>query len=171
LAVDEISPIGSSRPVVNPGFYIAQFPKLHQLELRAEGIHEPLTSEFAPGFVYYGERRYRSGYTNNGQLLANWIGRAGRGGQAWLTYSFSPRDKFQLGYRQQEVSTDFIGGGRSVDYSAREERMLTHEIGLSGFLQYEQWKFPVLAAGRQTDFTSSFQLTFYPKWQIRKSER
>jgi hypothetical protein len=49
--------------------------------------------------------------------------------------------------------------------------MLTHEIGLSGFLQYEQWKFPVLAAGRQTDFTSSFQLTFYPKWQIRKSER
>jgi len=171
LAVDEISPIGSSRPVLNPGFYIAQFPKVHQLELRGEGIHEPLTSEFAPGFVYYGERRYRSGYTNNGQLLANWIGRASRGGQAWLTYSFSPRDNFQLGYRYQEVSTDFIGGGRSVDYSARAGRMLTHEIALSGFLQYEQWKFPVLAAGRQTDFTSSVQLTFYPKWQIRKSGR
>ena len=168
LAVDEISPIGSSRPVLNPGFYIPQFPKLHKLELRAEGIHEPLTSEFAPGFVYYGLRRYRSGYTNDGQLLANWIGRAGRGGQAWLTYSFSPRDKFQLGYRHQEVSTEFIGGGRAVDYSVRVETMLTHDIALSGSLQYEQWKFPVLAAGRQTDFTSSFQLTFYPKWQIRK---
>jgi membrane-associated phospholipid phosphatase len=171
LAVDEISPIGSSRPVLNPGFYIPQFPKLHKLELRAEGIHEPLTSEFAPGFVYYGLRRYRSGYTNDGQLLGSWIGRAGRGGQAWLTYSFSPRDKFQLGYRQQEVSRLFIGGGRSVDYSARVETMLRHDIGLSGFLQYEQWKFPVLAPGRQIDFTSSFQLTFYPKWQIRKSER
>jgi hypothetical protein len=76
-----------------------------------------------------------------------------------------------LGYRQQEVSTLFIGGGRSVDYSARVEKMLTHDIGLSGFLQYEQWKFPVLAPGRQIDFTSSFQLTFYPKWQMRKSER
>jgi membrane-associated phospholipid phosphatase len=171
LAVDEISPIGSSRPVLNPGFYIPQFPKLHKLELRAEGIHEPLTSEFAPGFVYYGLRRYRSGYTNDGQLLGNWIGRAGRGGQAWLTYSFSPRDKFQLGYRQQEVSRLFIGGGRSVDYSARVETMLRHDIGLSGFLQYEQWKFPILAPGRHIDFTSSFQLTFYPKWQIRKSER
>jgi len=171
LAVDEISPIGSSRPVVNPGFYIAQFPKVQKLELRAEGIHEPLSSEFAPGFVYYGLRRYRSGYTNDGQLMGNWMGRAGRGGQAWLTYSFSPRDNFQLGYRQQEVSTLFVGGGRSVDYSARAEKMLTHDVGLSGFLQYEQWKFPVLAPGRRIDFTSSVQLTFYPKWQIRKSER
>ena len=171
LAVDEISPIGSSRPVLNPGIYMPQFPKLHHLEFRAEGIHEPLTSEFAPGFVYYGLRRYRSGYTNDGQLLGNWIGRAGRGGQAWLTYSFSPRDTFQLGYRHQEVSADFIGGGRLVDYSARVEKMLTHDISLSGFLQYEQWHFPVLASGRQSDVTSSVQLTFYPKWQIRKTER
>ncbi len=171
LAVDEISPIGSSRPVLNPGFYMPQFPKLPHLELRAEGIHEPLSSEFAPGFVYYGLRRYRSGYTNDGQLLGNWIGRAGRGGQAWLTYSLSPRDMFQLGYRHQEVSTDFVGGGRSVDYSARLDKMLTHDLALSGFVQYEQWHFPVLAPGPQSDFTTSVQLTLYPRWQTHRTRR
>jgi hypothetical protein len=49
--------------------------------------------------------------------------------------------------------------------------MLTHDLGVSGTLQYEQWRFPVLAAGRQSDFTTSVQLTFCPKWQIRKSEQ
>jgi len=170
LAVDEVSPIGSSRPVLNPGVYMPQLPKLHKFQLRAEGIHEPLYSGFAPGFVYYGLRRYRSGYTNDGQLLGNWIGRAGRGGQAWLTYSASPRDMFQLGYRVQEVSTRFIGGGRSVDYSARAEKMVTREFGVSGFLQYEQWNFPLLMPGRQTDFTTSFQMTFYPSRQSRKQK-
>ena len=46
----------------------------------------------------------------------NWdLGRAGHGGQGWMTYSFSPRNQVQLGYRLQQVSKDFIGGGRSVD--------------------------------------------------------
>ena len=67
LVVDEISPIGSSRATVNPGFYMPQLPKLPSMELRAEGFNEPLTTEFAPGFVYYGDRRFHSGYTNEGQ--------------------------------------------------------------------------------------------------------
>ena len=50
------------------------------MKIRAEGLHEPLTSEFAPGFVYYGLRCYRSGYTNDGNLLGNWVGRAGERG-------------------------------------------------------------------------------------------
>ena len=54
-----------------------QVPKLPKLEFRAEGLNEPTTSEFAPGFVYYGLRCYRSGYTNQGNLMGNWIGRAG----------------------------------------------------------------------------------------------
>jgi hypothetical protein len=163
LAVDEISPIGSTRATVNPGIYLPRLPKLPRLELRAEGIHEPLTSEFAPGFVYYGVRRYRSGYTNDGNLLGNWIGRAGRGGQGWLTYRFSPRSNLQLSYRVQEVSKDFLGGGRLADYSAGGDVMLSRGISLSGHVQYEQWRFPVLSAAVQSNVTASMQLTLYPK--------
>jgi hypothetical protein len=163
LAVDEISPIGSSRATVHPGIYLPQLPKIPKLELRAEGINEPLTTEFAPGFVYYGLRRYRSGYTNDGNLLGNWIGRAGRGGQGWLTYRLSAQSDFGLGYRLQEVSTAFIGGGRLEDYSARGNFALRSDLSFSASVQYEQWSFPVLATTRQSNVTASFQLTFYPK--------
>jgi len=163
LAVDEISPIGSSRATVNPGIYMPRFPKLERLQLRAEGVHEPLTSEFAPGFVYYGVRRYRSGYTNDGNLMGNWIGRAGRGGQAWLTYWLSPRSNLQGSYRLQEVSKDFLGGGRLADYSAGANLMVSRDLSVSGSVQYEQWRFPLLSNGTQSNVTTSVQLTFYPQ--------
>ncbi len=168
LVVDEFSPIGSSRATVNPGIYMPQIPKLPKMQFRAEGLNEPTTREFAPGFVYYGLRRYRSGYTNEGNLMGNWIGRAGRGTQAWLTYSFSPRDQVQLGYRLQEVSKDFIGGGRSEDYSVKGDFMLSRTIALSAYLQYEQWHFSALSVSSQSNTTASVQLTFYPNWRIRK---
>jgi len=168
MAVDEFSPIGSSRPTLSPGIYLSHFPKLPKLDLRAEGLHESITNEFAPGFVYYGLRRYRSGYTNEGQLLGNWIGRAGRGGQGWLTYWLSPRNKIQLSYRQQMVSKDFIGGGRLVDYSITGEFVPRPEVGISGSLQYEQWRFPVLSATSQSNLALSFQMTFYPRWKLKR---
>src|SRR5579862_200155 len=155
LVVDEVSPIGSTRANVNPGIYMPRFPKISQLELRAEGINESTTTEFVPGFVYFDQRRYLGGYTNDGNLLANWIGRAGRGGQGWLTYSFSPRTHAQLGYRLQGVSKDLIGGGRLVDYSASGNFMLSGNVAVSGLLQYEQWNFPVLSPTGQSDFTAS----------------
>jgi hypothetical protein len=168
LVVDEISPIGSTRATVNPGVYLPQIPKAPKLEFRAEYLRSAQTHEFAPGFVYYGERRYRSGYTNDGNLLASWIGRAGTGGQAWLTYSVSPRTQLQLGYRHQEVNPDFIEGGHLNDFSARGDLTLSSELALSGSVQYEQWRFPVLSADGQSDVTASFQFTFYPHWRIRK---
>ena len=169
MTVDEISPIGSTRATVNPGIYVPQFPKVHNLELRAEGIHEPLTKQFSPGFVYYGLRRYRSGYTNNGNLMGSWIGRAGRGGQAWLTYSLSPLTRFVLGYRLQEVSRQFIEGGRSADYSLTADVAVRHAVSLQGFLQYEQWRFPVLSTSRQSDTSVGLQVIFHPNLRVRKS--
>jgi membrane-associated phospholipid phosphatase len=168
LTVDEISPIGSTRATLNPGIYLPQLPKLHNLGFRAEGLHEPLTNEFAPGFVYYGLRRFRSGYTNEGNLMGNWIGRAGRGAQAWLTYSFTPVTKLEFGYRLQEVSHRFIGGGSSSDYSAQLEARIGRVVSLRGFLQYEQWRFPALAATPQADFSAGAQITFHPNLSIHK---
>jgi Capsule assembly protein Wzi/PAP2 superfamily len=168
LVVDETSPIGSTRANVNPGIYLPQLPGIPRLQLRAEGINESRAHEFAPGFVYYDLRRYRSGYTNDGNLLGSWIGRAGRGGQGWLTYSLSARTNFQLGYRLQDVAKDFIGGGRSVDYSVSGNLMLSPRIACAGILQYEQWTFPLLAQGMQSDVTASIQLTYYPKLGLGK---
>lgn len=168
LVVDEVSPIGSTRANVNPGIYMPRIPGIPKLEFRAEGINVSRTREFPPGFVYSDNRRFLSGYTNDGNLLASWAGRAGRGGQGWLTYWFSPRDKLQLGYRLQTVSRDFVGGGRLADYSARSEFMLGPDVSVSGFVQYEQWMFPVLSPTRQSDVTASLQVTFFPRWRIRK---
>jgi len=159
---DEISPIGSTRANVNPGIYLPQIPKITKLELRAEGVNISRANQFPPGFVYFNADRYRSGYVNNGYLLGSWIGRAGRGGQGWLTYWLSPRNKLQVGYRLQTVAPDFIGGGRLADYSARSEFMVGRNISVSGFLQYEQWRFPLLALAPQSNVTGSVQLTFYP---------
>lgn len=163
LVVNEISPVGSARASVNPGIYLPQIPGIPKIELRAEGLHESATSEFVPGFVYYDERRYRNGYTNAGNLLGSPVGRAGRGGEGWLTYWLSARNKLQLGYRLQMVSPAFIGGGRSAGYSVRSEFMLGPSVSISGFLQYEQWKFPVLSTSGQSDVTASLQCTFYPR--------
>lgn len=168
LVVDEISPIGSTRASVSPGIYLPQIPKIPRLEFRGEGINESRTAEFVPGFVYYDERRYRNGYTNDGNLLGSWIGRAGRGGQGWLTYWLSPRNEVQLGYRLQTVSPAFVGGGRLVDYSARGEFLARGNISISGFLQYEQWRFPDLVPTGQSDIAASVQFTFYPHWRMAK---
>jgi len=165
---DEVSPIGSTRANVNPGIYMPRLPKIPKLEFRAEGVNISRTKEFPPGFVYYNADRYRSGYVNDGNLMASWVGRAGRGGQGWLTYWFSPRDKLQLGYRLQTVSPAFIEGGRLVDYSAQSELRLGRDVSVSGLLQYEQWRFPVISPVRQSDVTVSVQMTFYPRWRVEK---
>jgi hypothetical protein len=165
---DEISPIGSTRAAVNPGIYMPRVPKIPKLELRAEGFNISRANEFPPGFVYYNADRYRSGYTNDGNLLGSWIGRAGRGGQGWLTYWLSPRDKLQVGYRLQTVSPAFIEGGRLADYSAQSEFMVGTSLSISGLFQYEQWRFPIITAIRQSDVTASARLTFYPHWRLSR---
>jgi len=167
LVVDEISPIGSTRANVNPGIYMAHVPKVPKLDFRAEGFNVSRTKEFSPGFVYSDNRRFLGGYTNDGDLMGSWIGRAGRGGQGWLTYWLSPRNKIQLGYRLQTVSPDFIQGGRLADYSAQAEFMIGPNVAVSGLFQYEQWRFPVLNPTGQSDVTASLQLTFYPHWKTR----
>jgi membrane-associated phospholipid phosphatase len=167
LVVDEVSPIGSTRASVNPGIYLPRIPKIPKLEFRAEGFNESRRKQFVPGFVYLDNRRYRGGYTNDGLLMGTPFGRAGRGGEGWLTYWISSRDKLQAGYRLQTVSPDFIEGGRLVDYFAQSELMLGRNVALSGSLQYEQWRFPILSPSGQSDVTASLQLTFYPHWKAR----
>jgi membrane-associated phospholipid phosphatase len=168
LAVDEYTPLTSSRPSMDVGLYMPKLPKLNRFDFRAELIGTSHTSEFAPGFVYYGLRRYRDGYTNDGNVLGSWIGRAGRGGQGWLTYWFSPRSTLQAGYRYQKVDRDFLEGGHLDDFSIRQQLLVAGNIGLSGSVQYEHWYFPLLSTSGQSNVTGQFQLTFFPHLKLRK---
>ena len=168
MVIDEYSPLGSTRPQINPGIYLPQLPKLHKMQLRFEGVTTDLNipAAFGPGAVYTDDR-YRSGYTNNGILLGNWIGRRGRGEQAWATYNFSPRTQIQVGYRHNNVDPGFLPG-HLQDVNVRGDVQLRHDLSLSAYVQYETWNFPALAATGQTDVTGSIQLTFWPNWSKNK---
>jgi hypothetical protein len=164
LVVDEVSPIGSTRPSLNPGLYFPRMPKIHDLEFRVEGLKTSQAPhvQFPPGYVYT-DRRYLSGYTNEGQLLGNWIGRAGIGGQAWATYHFSARNTVELSFRHMEVDHTFLQGGHLNDFSLQSQFRLRTDLSLSSLLQYESWTFPLLASAPHSNFTTSLQLTFSPR--------
>lgn len=168
LAVDEYTPLFSSRPSLNLGAYMPKLPKLHKLDFRGEIIGTPHTHEFLPGFVYWDFRRYRSGYTNNGNLLASWMGRAGRGGQGAFTYWFTPRSTLQFGYRYQKVDRDFLQGGHLDDFSISPQIMLNSQLAISGMVQYEHWFFSLLSATSRSNTTAQLQVTFFPRFPLSK---
>ena len=171
MVIDEYSPLGSNRPSINPGIYMPKLPKIPKMDLRLEGLTSDLNvpEHFGAGAVYW-DSRYRSGYTNDGNLIGSWIGRRGAGEQGWATYWFSPRTNLQLGYRHNHVDKAFLGGGNYQDFSLRGDVMLRHDFGFSGFVQYENWQFPVLGPSRQSDVTASVQVTWWPGWKTRKSK-
>jgi hypothetical protein len=169
MVIDEYSPLVSHRPSINPGVYFPQIPKIHALEIRLEGVTTDLNipAHFGPGAVYWDER-YHSGYTNNGDLIGSWVGRRGRGEQGWATYRFTPRTNIQFGYRHNSVDKGFLQGGTLLDFDVRANVMLHRGLEASGFVQKETWHFPVLLPTAQSDLTASFQLTFWPRWNIAK---
>jgi hypothetical protein len=161
LVEDEISPLGSTRPSMRMGIYLPKIPKVPRLDLRMEGLYTDVPGQKTQGFIYW-NGRYRSGYTNDSDLLASWIGRQGRGGQAWVTYWLSAKDQIQFTYRHAEADRVFIGGGRMNDYGANATFDLGNQWSVSGLMQYEQWNFPVLSPRGQTNITASVGVTFYP---------
>jgi hypothetical protein len=169
LVIDEYSPIGSSHPSINPGVYFPRLPKIHNLELRLEGVTTDLNlpAHFGSGAVYH-DGRFRSGYTNEGNLLGNWVGRMGRGEQLWAKCSLSPRSTVQFGIRHNNVDERFIGGGHFYDWSLATDIMLRPDVSLSAKVQYEPWKFTVLSPVAQSNVTTSVGLTFWPKWGVKR---
>ena len=127
----------------------------------------PSPSDQGGQFIYY-EYEYKDGYTNKGNIFGSWMGREGKGGQAWLTDWLSPKEYIQVGYRNAKVSKSFIPGGTTQnDFNVKAVLRLKENLELNAFGQVEFWKVPALASGQQHDFTGSIQLTYYPKlsWQ------
>jgi len=165
LSPDDVSPISQpSRAAVNPGIYLARFPKLARLDLRIEGVNTntPISS-LGGHFVYY-DFFYHDLSSNKKNIIGSWIGREGQGFQAWSTYWLGPRNSIQLGYRHAKVSDDFIPSGETVnDGSVKVNWWLGRDVNLSTFVQYEKWRAPILAPSPQTNWTASVQVGFWPR--------
>jgi Capsule assembly protein Wzi len=168
---DDTSPIDAPRrAAVNPGLYVSRFPHLPHLALRVEGVSTDTPAGTINGghFIYW-EGEYRNGYTNKENLLGSWIGREGKGGQAWLTYWLSPRENIQLGYRNGKVAAGFMPGGTTQNnFSLQAVVRVKENLELTGFAQYEAWKAPLLAPGQVENFTGSVQLAYFPKLRWRR---
>jgi hypothetical protein len=162
MANDEPNPIAYyHQSAWNPGLYFPRLPMLPNLDLRVEGVYTNLIGY--PGLgPYYSNARYAQGYTNNWQIIGSWVGRQGDGIQAWSTYWFSPRNKFQLAYRRQWVDKVLLEGGNLNDVSASLDWLFKHDLQLSSTVQYERWNFPLLSPVPQRNVSASIQLMFWP---------
>ncbi|MGA8439295.1 MAG: capsule assembly Wzi family protein [Candidatus Sulfotelmatobacter sp.] len=170
---DEITPIlGPDVAAWLAGIYIPRLPKIPKLDFRVEGGYtDPPSSTGDVAFgAFYWDAAWITGFQNAGHLMGSWMGRQGQGAQAWTTYWFSPRNKLQFGFRHQKVSHEFIpNGGTLADANVRAEFWPRSSFSLSASVQYEMWNFPVVASTRQTNVTSSIQLSFWPKGFSRKT--
>jgi membrane-associated phospholipid phosphatase len=147
-----------------PGLYITRFPWLPKLDFHVEA-----TSTESPGFPNHGDlnywnSKYRDGYTNNGNLIGNTVGRMGRAIQFWSTYWISPRNTVQFAYKHSTVSEDFVPqGGAWQDYSLRHEMVWRSGLYVKNQVQYEHIsRFPLLFSGPQRNLTAIVEFGFVP---------
>jgi Capsule assembly protein Wzi len=168
---DDVSPVDAPRhAAVNPGIYISHFPGAQHLDLRLESAYtDPPTARSQAGQYIYWEFVYRDVYTNKGNMLGSWVGREGKGYQGWLTYWLSPQERIQLSYRNAKAAKDYVPGGTTQNLVAANAVLrVKPNLELNALAQYERWSVPVLAPGRQSDFTTSLQLTWYPHLRFGK---
>jgi len=168
---DTISPIvGPDVAAWLGGIYIPRLPKIPKMDFRAEGVYTdpPIGGNVGSGFFYFNPT-WISGFTNAGQLMGNWVGREGQGVQAWTTYWLSPRNKLQFEVRHLKVSHEFItDGGTLTDGIVRADFWVRSSFSLSAVVQYEAWTFPVISPTKQSNMTTSIQLSVWPKGFFRR---
>lgn len=169
-AHDDVFPISAPRRAsIRPGLYLSHVPGMAKLDVRAEAVStDPPSSRSTKGQFNYYEDIQRQGYTNNGQISGDWIGREAKGGQAWITYHLSGNEYIQVAARNQKTPKDFIPGGTTLnDLSVQIEKRLSKNIELSGSFAYERWKAPIYDSRAHTVTNTTIQITWFPE---RKTE-
>jgi hypothetical protein len=163
---DNLQPLQNpSWMAFRPGIYITHFPKLPKLDLHVEA-----TSTESPGrngdegHLNYYDFQYTEGWTNDGFLIGNTVGRMGETYQTWLSYWISPRSNLQFAYKDSHVDPAFVpGGGAWQDYALRHEIDLHSGFYLKSQLQYENIShFPILFKGPQRNVTAIVEAGFMP---------
>ncbi len=165
LVHDDVSPVSAPRrSAVHPGLYLARFPRFENLSLRVEGASTDTPSaSLQNGQFIYWEQVQRQGPTNKGFLVGDWVGRQGKGGQAWLTYYLSPEEDIELEYRRAKAASAFIPGGTTQnDFAVQLRKRVLKDFEIFARLQYESWKAPIYLPGAQSDTAAAVSITWFP---------
>jgi hypothetical protein len=170
---DDVSPIDAPRRAAwRPGIYLSHFPGVPKLDMRVEAVSTdpPIANSVHGGFMYY-ETIQKQGYTNNGQMFGDWIGREGKGGQAWITYHLSGNEWVQVSARNQKVAKDFVPGGTTLNHiDFQAVKRIGKDFEINGRFGFEHWKAPIYPtgvplypAGQNTVTNTTIQLTWFPQ--------
>ncbi len=168
-AHDTPSPIAKPlHGTFRPGLYLSHFPGIAKLDLRVEAADTDSTYPQSIGGRYqYWEQIQRQGYTNQGQIFGDWMGREDKGGQGWITYHLSGNEWVQASVRSQKAAKDFIPGGTTlVDFSVQADKRFHKDFEIGGSFTLEHWKAPVYLPGSQTVTATTLQLTWFPEREI-----
>lgn len=180
MASDDVFPFENpARNPWHPGIYVVRIPGVPKLDFHLEGVSTEQSGLIpsvaaAIGSGNFGEfnywnQNYQDGYTNEGNLIGNTVGREGRSIQSWFTYWISPRDIVRLAYSHNTVSADFVpGGGAWQNYSLQSETYLRNGLYIKADLQFENIsRYPMLFNGPERNFAAVLEIGFYPKEQSR----
>jgi hypothetical protein len=167
---DDLIPLQNiAKSVLRPGIYFSRLPLLPKWDM-----HFEWTSSTSPGrayfqshgFLNYWNLDYPDGYTNNGDLMANVVGREGVTSQVWIRYWASPRHTLDLSWKQSKVFSDFVpGGGKWQDYQATYSLTKRSGVYFKGFVQFEHiFSYPLLFSGSRNNLVAAVELGFLPQW-------
>ncbi len=133
-----------------------------------EGVTtDPPTPRSQGGVFMYWEGIERQGYTNQGQLFGDWIGREDKGAQGWITYHLSGNESLQFSARHQKADKDFIPGGTTInDFTVQVVKRIGKDFEVNGNFTAEHWKAPIYMSGEQTVTTTNIQLTWFPTRKV-----
>jgi hypothetical protein len=189
---DDVSPIDAPRRAAyRPGLYLSHVPGISKLDVRVEAASTD-PSHSTDYQTYYGRFMYweyiqRQGYTNEGQMLGDWIGREDKGGQSWITYHLTGNEWIQLGLRNQKAASYFIpgsttqtftgpscfftnclvpGGTTLNDINFQVVKRIGKDFEINGNFAYERWKAPIYSPGQHTVTTTTIQLTWFPERKV-----
>lgn len=188
---DDVSPVDAPRRASwRPGIYLSHVPGVPKLDVRLEGVSTdpPIGLNTAPGHFMYWEYVQQQGYTNNGQLMGDWIGRDDKGGQAWITYHLSGNEWIQVSARNQKADKGFIpasapvdttspgcssstpcivpGGTTLNDITFQAVKRIGKDLEVNGEFTFERWKAPIYMPGQQTTTATTIRLTWRPQRKV-----
>jgi membrane-associated phospholipid phosphatase len=164
---DQFSPIAyADRSAWHAGLFLSHVPWISKLDLRAEGVYTdvpPGGGPITPGDFYFNST-WRSGYTNDGNIIGSWVGRGGQGAQAWSNYWFNTRTRIQVNFRHQKISQVFVPqGGTLTDFGVRGDYSWRSNISFSASVQYERWLFPVIQPFAEKPVSATIEIKFEPQ--------
>lgn len=164
-ADDDFLPIQNpAKNPFRPGIYLTHIPGVPRLDFHMEAAVTDASSTHLRNLNYW-NGSYPEGYTNNGNLLGNTVGRMGRTIECWSTYWFSPRVTLQSSYKHSSISDEFLPGGASwQDYGVAGEIRFSSGIYLKPQLQYEHIsRYPLLFPSARSNVAAVVEIGFFPR--------